>query len=96
MRGAKSRTFEGRRTKRRPHWSMPIWRLLDAPDLLVFVAIAVAGIEPVLRSAVLVEILGGEEVHVRHEARGLVASERPVHLVDHDPALQVERFCDGC
>ena len=43
--------------------------LLHAPDLLVFVAVAVAGIELVLGAAVLVDVLGGEQMHVRHEAR---------------------------
>src|SRR4051794_14043369 len=69
--------------------------LLHAPDLLVLVSVIVAGIELVLRAAVLFDVLRREQMHVRHVAARLLASEGAVDFVDHDPALKVERLCDG-
>src|SRR5580700_5881767 len=70
-------------------------RLINSPDLLVFVAIPVAGIELVLGASVLVDVFGGKQMYVRDVAAWLFAGERPVHFIDHDPALKVERLGDG-
>ena len=69
--------------------------LLDAPDLLVLVAVAVIGIEPALSAAVRIDVVLGDEVDLGHVAAGLLARERAVQFIHGLPALQVERFRDG-
>src|SRR5581483_4617330 len=69
--------------------------LLHTPDLLVFVLITIARIEDILRTAILVDIGVDEQMHIGDEAGGRLAGNRPVHLVDALPAMQMQRLGDG-
>src|SRR5258708_39014581 len=57
----------GKRTARAYRASPPVFRgLPDAPDLPVFILVAVAGIEDVLRAAIFIDVGGREQMHRRH------------------------------
>src|SRR6266571_1142641 len=69
--------------------------LCDAPDLLVLVAIAVIRIEDIVRAAIELDVVHGDQVNGRHVPARRRASEGTVHLVDRLPAMQIEGFWNG-
>src|SRR5258708_2361828 len=66
--------------------------LADAPDLSVLVAIAVIRIEDVVRTAVVLDVVYGDQMHRSDIAARWRAGKGAVHLVDRLPAMQIERF----
>src|SRR5579872_1478541 len=74
---------------------LSIWRLLDAPDLLVFVLVPVAGVEEVLRAAILVDVGVDEQVDMGDIAARRLAGESAVQFVDRLPAVQMQWLSDG-
>src|SRR5713226_4397146 len=71
------------------------WPLCDAPDSFVLVAIAVVGIEDIVRATIELDVVHGDQVNGRHVPARRRASEGAVHLVDRLPAVQIERFWNG-
>src|SRR5580698_2249758 len=66
--------------------------LPDAPDLPVFVAIAVVGVENVLRTAVEGDVVRRHKVDARDEAGPGRLVESAIEFVDELPALLIERL----
>jgi hypothetical protein len=73
----------------------PEMDLLYAPDLLVLIAIAVAGIEAVLVPAVCVDVLFRHEMDFGDVPAWLLTVKGAIEFVDRLPTVQVERFRHG-
>src|SRR6266852_9317322 len=85
-----------KRTARAYRASPLVFRgLLDAPDLPVFILVAVAGIEDVLRAAIFIDVGGREQMHRSHVGARRLAGEGAVQFVDALPAVQVQRLGDS-
>ena len=69
--------------------------LLDAPDLPVFILVAVAGIKDILRAAIFIDVGGREQMHRSHVGARRLAGEGAVQFVDALPAVQVQRLGDS-